>query len=521
MNIEEEAHKIRVEDLIAVCKGAKTVDEIQETVRMLNETIFRTSKLSDVSELLIHVIQPLLKEARREPVLLFHAYGWQFGGAERLIAGLTNYLARKKYRILVTVFEPIRNDGFQLDPSIAFIPIFENDRRIDRLITLVEMLSPDLFIGNNNSIPELAAVYPVFRQSGIRTIAYTLEYYFYPHRNPELASTVIARNQALALANVSCFLTRFSANAYGMAYPNAAVMQGLTSFSIPDYDSGKQSGKTVIAVGRFTDPIKRLDRILIAFRHLLKNHPDARLLIVGPYDLEAKIPRNAKETIGELLKQTGVSDSRVRFVGEQERTQDFYSQGDVFVLTSDSEGFPLVLNEAGSYGLPAVIVDIPGLEDIITEGENGYIVPQDNMRAMADKISSLFDDSELLKKMSSKAREMVGRYSIDQVGPRWEELIRSVLSNSDQKELNRILAERFMGEIVNKKTFCRTIVKEYEQTATMLSAVPKVRSTRIQLDEIESIAVKFVNHLKDYGPRATVRKSIFKLKGLWQRRFGK
>jgi len=506
-------------NLIAACRVAKTADEIHEAARMLDETIFRTSKLGDISELLIHVIQPLLNEVRHEPVLFFHAYGWQFGGAERLIAGLTNYLTHKKYRIILTVFEPIRDVGFKLDSSIVFIPIHDVERRIERLIKLAGLLSPDLFIGHNNSIPELAAVYPVLRNSGIRTIAYTLEYYFFPHRMPELASSVIARNEALAQANASCFLTRFSANAYGMAYPNAAVMQGISSFSVLDYRSDKRSGKTVIAVGRFTDPIKRLDRVLYAFHHLLQSHPDARLLIVGPYDLEARIPRQAKETIGELLIKTGISDSQIQFVGEQEETQDFYNQGDVFVLTSDSEGFPLVLGEAGSYGLPAVIVDIPGLEDIIAHGENGFIVPQDDMRAMAEKISTLFDDEELLKRMSRNAREMVGRYSIDQVGPRWEELIRVVLSQSDQEEINRILAERFMGEIDNKKTFLRTIVKEYEQTAALIAAVPKVRTARTQMNEIETIAVKLVNHVRDYGLRATISKATSKLRGRWQRRF--
>jgi glycosyltransferase involved in cell wall biosynthesis len=506
-------------NLIAACRLAKTADEIHEAARMLDETIFWTSELGDISELLIHVIQPLLNENRHEPVLLFHAYGWQFGGAERLIAGLTNYLTRKKYRIIVAVFEPIREDGFKLDSSIVFIPIREVDRRIERLIKLAGLLSPDLFIGHNNSIPELAAVYPVLRNMGIRTIAYTLEYYFFPHRMPELASSVIARNEALAQANASCFLTRFSANAYGMAYPNAAVMQGISSFSVQEYHSDKRSAKTVIAVGRFTDPIKRLDRVLFAFHHLLRSHPDARLLIVGPYDLEARIPRQAKETIGELLARTGISDSHIQFVGEQEEVQHFYNQGDVFVLTSDSEGFPLVLGEAGSYGLPAVIVDIPGLEDIIAHGENGFIVPQDDMRAMADKISTLFDDAELLKRMSKNAREMIGRFSIDQIGPRWEELIRVVLSESDQEEINRILAERFMGEIENKKAFCRTIVQEYEQTAALIAAVPKVRTARTQIDEIETIAVKLVNHIKDYGLRATATKATSKLRGLFHKRF--
>ncbi len=508
-------------NLIAACRLAKSAVEIQEATRMLDESIFRTSKADDISELLIHVIQPMMSEVRQEPVLLFHAYGWQFGGAERLIAGLTNYLTSRNYRVIVAVFEPIRNDGFKLDSSIVFMPIREADHRIERLIKLVGLVSPDVFIGHNNSIPELAAVYPVLRNSGIRTIAYTLEYYFFPHRMPELASSVIARSEALAQANAACFLTRFSANAYGMAYPNAAVMQGISSFTTPDYSSNKRSGKTVIAVGRFIDPIKRLDRVLTAFHHLLQSHPDACLLIVGPYDLEARIPRQAKQTIGELLERMGVPDSQIRFVGEQAATQDFYNQGDVFVLTSNSEGFPLVLGEAGSYGLPAVIVDIPGLEDIIADGVNGFIVPQDDMRAMAERISALFDDEELLKRMSRNAREMIGRYAIEQVGPRWEELIRVVLSHSDQEETNRILAERFMGEVDNKRAFCRTIIKEYEQTAALIAAVPKARSVSRQMDEIETFTVKLVNHVKDYGLRATITKVALKLRGHWHRRFGR
>ena len=78
----------------------------------------------------------------------------------------------------------------------------------------------------------------------------------------------------------------------------------------------------------------------------------------------------------------------------------WYGQSDIFLLTSDNEGFPMVLVEAGAYGLPSVIFDIPGLDDIILDGKNGYIVPR-KVEAMAEKVVYLLKNEDVRQKMLS------------------------------------------------------------------------------------------------------------------------
>src|SRR5690606_25731784 len=161
--------------------------------------------------------------------------------------------------------------------------------------------------------------------------------------------------------------------------------------------------KVVLAVGRFNDPIKRLDRILCVFSKVLVSHPDAELLLVGPYKLNIRTDSQSKETIGELIARLEIPRKNMLFVGEQENVEPYYMKASVLLLTSESEGIPMVLNEAGTFGLPCVISDISGLEDMISDGENGYIVSQDDLDLMASRVSALLADFELRNRMGNRA----------------------------------------------------------------------------------------------------------------------
>jgi glycosyltransferase involved in cell wall biosynthesis len=512
---------ISVQMLIDACQTAATPAARLEAAKLLEDSIFQTGKLQEIVRLLEETIQPLLSNRCSEPLLIYHAYGWQYGGAERLITSLANYMARKSYRIVVAVFEPIRNTDYKLDPSISFVPICGDVERIERLLLFIELIRTDVFIGHNNSIPELAGIYPVLRSKGIHSIAYTLEYYFFPHRTPDLVHSIVQRSETLSEASAACFLTRFSANAYRLSRSNAVHMPGPSSFSLPPDNPDKCMGKTVLAVGRFDDPIKRLDRVLLAFKQVLNRHSDAKLLVVGPYNLKARIPIQAGHTIGELLNKLKLPASQIRFVGEQGQTEPYYKEADLFVLTSNNEGFPIVLTEAGTYSLPSVIVDIPGLEDIISEGENGHIVPQDDMQQMGDKIADLFDNPDLLRRMSQKSRELITRYSIEQVGSRWEELIQTIMTHSSQLELDQILAERFMAEVSDKPAFIRRVVLEYEQAAVRIDQSSKPRSDHPHFAAMEISVSKLVNYWRCHGFWKTASKVRSKLKVLLLTRYSR
>lgn len=494
-----------VQKLKVACARAESAEQTNRALRLLNKHIFQTEHKENV---FANTTLSLLKQDRPMPVLLFHACGWQYGGAERLITNIVNELVKKKYRIVIVAFDPVVNTAYRLDSSIAFIRVCGMSDRIKRLLLLIDLLRPDVFIGHNNSMPEVASLYAILRQKKIPAIAYNLEYFFFPHNDRLMASTVIARSRALDEASAACFLTNFSANAHALIHGNAAVMPGLCGFDFPEGSPPRNAGKTVLAIGRFADPIKRLDRVLIAFHHLLARHDDAKLRVVGPYDLDLVIPPQGNESIRELLERLDFPRGSVSFTGEQTRTEPYYSQANLMILTSNSEGFPMVLMEAGCNSLPAIIVNIPGLEDVITDGENGYIVGQDDMVKMAERIADLFDHPELLRTMSVRARSMAERFTRDKIGSRWDDLLQLILSRKTQEEINRELAERFMHGVADKKAFTMRVVQEYENTALLLLDPVQSNSGAFDSIQIASMAAqRLISHLRAYGLLATAYKA--------------
>ena len=109
------------------------------------------------------------------------------------------------------------------------------------------------------------------------------------------------------------------------------------------------------------------------------------------------------------------SPSNVRFHGSvtRDKVQNFYSQADVFVLPTISDGFALTQLEAMSYGLP--VITTPNCGDVVTDGVDGFLVPARNAPALAEVLLKLAEDPERLQAMRVSARERVTAFSLDQL----------------------------------------------------------------------------------------------------------
>ncbi len=107
--------------------------------------------------------------------------------------------------------------------------------------------------------------------------------------------------------------------------------------------------------------------------------------------------------------------SNVRFHGSvtRDKVQNFYSQADVFVLPTISDGFALTQLEAMSHGLP--IITTPNCGDVVTDGVDGFLVPARNAPALAEALLKLAEDPERLQAMRESARERVAAFSLDQL----------------------------------------------------------------------------------------------------------
>jgi GalNAc-alpha-(1->4)-GalNAc-alpha-(1->3)-diNAcBac-PP-undecaprenol alpha-1,4-N-acetyl-D-galactosaminyltransferase len=112
----------------------------------------------------------------------------------------------------------------------------------------------------------------------------------------------------------------------------------------------------------------------------------------------------------------GIAEN-VIFLGKVTNIDELLLKSKIFVLSSHKEGYPNALCEAMSAGLACISFDIvAGPKDIIVDGENGFLVPDNDIKGMADKIQQLIDDDNLQKTLGKKASQIVATNSIESIG---------------------------------------------------------------------------------------------------------
>lgn len=162
----------------------------------------------------------------------------------------------------------------------------------------------------------------------------------------------------------------------------------------------------VLCVGRFNDPRKNIGLLLNAYGMLpesVRNH--VRLVLAGP-----SRPLPAFWARVEML---GVARS-IEYVAEPSIDQlvELYQHASVFALPSDEEGFGVVLLEAMACGIPVVTTRSGGPDGIVTDGSDGFLVALDNAPAMAGRLETLLQRTDVNLAMGRQARRTIeSRYS--------------------------------------------------------------------------------------------------------------
>lgn len=153
----------------------------------------------------------------------------------------------------------------------------------------------------------------------------------------------------------------------------------------------------VLFVGRLARE-KNIPNLLRAARIVVEKFPRTLFLIVGDGPEREKLERLAKE-----LK---VADNVVfEGVVEHDLLPAYYKACDIFVLPSDHEGRAMVLVEAMAAGRAVISTDISGADDVICEGETGFVVPVRDHKALADKLCYLIENPSLIAEVGRKAQK--------------------------------------------------------------------------------------------------------------------
>ena len=154
-----------------------------------------------------------------------------------------------------------------------------------------------------------------------------------------------------------------------------------------------------IFVGRIVKD-KGINELISAFKIVSAKYSKAKLLLVGPYEKEL-------DPIALESEQEIETSSSIISVGFQNYVLPYFKMADALVFPSYREGFPNVVMQAGAMGLPSIVTDINGCNEIIIERENGLIIPSKSVSKLIKAMEEFIVNSKLVGNLQLSARKLI------------------------------------------------------------------------------------------------------------------
>lgn len=154
-----------------------------------------------------------------------------------------------------------------------------------------------------------------------------------------------------------------------------------------------------IFVGRLVKD-KGINEMVVAFEQLHKENDSVKLILVGDYenDLDPLLPK----TLETIKKHESIIS-----VGFQNDVRPYLAIANALVFPSYREGFPNVVMQAGAMGLPSIVSNINGCNEIIKEGINGFIIPVKNEEAIYAAMKKIISDAVLCQNLKQNSRSII------------------------------------------------------------------------------------------------------------------
>ena len=359
------------------------------------------------------------------------------GGIERILVDKMNYLAARpalSYEIHVSYFGKKDDDLFyQLHSSIYLHPIAidGNSRSFSKRLMvipnlykeikrIVKEVSPDIIINENMKLVSYILPFTFKHIPRIYVIHFSYEGLMIMDKesfhNPFKQYVMMWLRKTL-LKKYDRFVVLTEHDRKRWAAKTVEVIPNFTNFveQVPS----NLNHKKAICVGRLTHQ-KDMPMLIRAWKLVVEEEPEWTLDIWGS--------GNEYESLKSLIEETGLKES-VFLRGTTQRIETEYNQASLFVLSSRYEGFALVLLEAMNAGLPCVSFDISGCNNLISDGDNGFIAKERTTEYLANSILKYIRlDKEEKLRIQSNALTTVAKYSKERVMQMWMQLFESLHS---------------------------------------------------------------------------------------------
>ena len=342
------------------------------------------------------------------------------GGKEKVLAGLANYLDTQGYLIKIVTYDGSLKNFFALNSSIQIeaLPLRSADPKKNTVLKFFELYK-DIRSYKNVGQQAAAAKTIIATDYLIASVLFlskkscAKKMVVWEHLSYTISlSTVWAFLRKNVYSRIKCIVALNKEEL--QFYKNMGSSSICIANPVEQRTLVESSMQNIVWVGALTKD-KGIDDLLELGIILQNKKAGTPIHIYGGGE--------CLQEFSDKIKQHNLQDILV-LKGTTKGIDSIYANAGILIVTSKHECFPTVILEAFSFGIPAISFDCPtGPRNIITEGKDGYLIPQGNVMAMAEKIEMLLNKNEILKTMSKAAHKTSEEYKPEMIYPQWRQAI--------------------------------------------------------------------------------------------------
>lgn len=363
------------------------------------------------------------------------------GGIERVLTTKASYLADVLgYEVhVITARQKGRKMPFKMSENVVLHDLDTNDRVFllkytKRLEALLSKIHPDITVSVcDNSV----YVLPMCKDGSAKVGEFHFSHEKFQMKYGSnavgrLYAAFRTRNLENAVKKLDRFVVLTKADKKDW---EAVIADGIEQIYNPlpfvSSQSSPLSRKRCIAAGRLESQ-KNFKDMITAWRTVDSRHPDWTLSIYGS--------GSRKGELTDYIKASGLT-GKVILEGNTSNISKELLDSSCLVMSSRFEGFPMILLEALTTGLPIVSYDCPkGPSEVVTIGANGYLVKVGDTDTLARGICTVIEDEELRRRLGAESKRLSENFALEKIMDKWDSLFKEILRQKEAK--NSIQANR-------------------------------------------------------------------------------
>ena len=357
----------------------------------------------------------MIKQHKKNSLMLVTG-GLGSGGLERIVANVANYYAKKGWNVsILLLLDPT---VFQiLEPSIKVYSMFDkttNSRKWSRVFSWIKFIKqhakqeqPDIVVAMTFKIGSMVRI--ACKNKNTRIIVREIND---PQTRNKMANAIT--DYFVKKCDGIIFQTEWERMCHSKKCQKIGHI--IVNPVIIPMEAVVPKRKVIATMGRLDLKQKRQDVLIRSFALLHKKYPDYILEIYGDGSEENK------EYLMNIVREENL-EGFVKFIKARQDVHKCIRDAEMFVLTSDYEGLSNALLEAWLMGIPCITSDWNGVEDVVTNHENGLIVKRGDAIAFAQAMEFYIENPDLAQKYAENAKTYAYKYDINFVIKQWEKLL--------------------------------------------------------------------------------------------------